>query len=110
MTSAARIQRSVIRAAQTDLLDALPGGRLSDLDELRARGVPGSRPVAPPHRAPPEYAQHLFDARDAGADDQQTCGITAEVFKESFFRDGGGRAMGMSDVENNDIDYLDLNH
>ncbi|MFF1650850.1 hypothetical protein [Streptomyces sp. NPDC058240] len=37
-----------IRAAQADLLDALPGGRLSDLDELRARGVLGSRPAAPP--------------------------------------------------------------
>ncbi|WP_406251953.1 hypothetical protein OH786_00020 [Streptomyces atratus] len=37
-----------IRAAQADLLDALPGERLSDLDELRARGVLGSRPTAPP--------------------------------------------------------------
>ncbi|MFJ8855469.1 hypothetical protein [Streptomyces sp. NPDC102437] len=37
-----------IRAAQADLLDALPGERLSDLDELRARGVLGSNPAAPP--------------------------------------------------------------
>ncbi|MER5619239.1 hypothetical protein [Streptomyces sp. NPDC002215] len=37
-----------IRAAQADLLDALPGERLSDLDELRARGVLGSSPAAPP--------------------------------------------------------------
>ncbi|MFG3532865.1 hypothetical protein ACGF8B_40095 [Streptomyces sp. NPDC047917] len=37
-----------IRAAQADLLDALPGERLSDLDELRARGVLGSRPAVPP--------------------------------------------------------------
>ncbi|MFE7044782.1 hypothetical protein ACFU9X_36780 [Streptomyces atratus] len=37
-----------IRAAQADLLDALPGERLSDLDELRARGVLGTRPAAPP--------------------------------------------------------------
>ncbi|MFF3959772.1 hypothetical protein ACFYY1_42420 [Streptomyces sp. NPDC001890] len=37
-----------IRAAQADLLDALPGERLSDLDDLRARGVLGSRPAAPP--------------------------------------------------------------
>jgi hypothetical protein len=28
-----------IRAAQADLLDALPGVRLPDLGELRARGV-----------------------------------------------------------------------
>ncbi|MFD7620722.1 hypothetical protein [Streptomyces sp. NPDC059802] len=37
-----------IRAAQADLLGALPGERLSDLDELRARGVLGTRPAAPP--------------------------------------------------------------
>ncbi|MCX5433999.1 hypothetical protein OHU11_40605 (plasmid) [Streptomyces sp. NBC_00257] len=37
-----------IRAAQADLLDTLPGERLSDLDELRARGVLGTRPAAPP--------------------------------------------------------------
>ncbi|GAA1340959.1 hypothetical protein GCM10009647_084590 [Streptomyces sanglieri] len=37
-----------IRAAQADLLDALPGERLSDLDELRARGVLGTRPATPP--------------------------------------------------------------
>ncbi|MFE7113429.1 hypothetical protein ACFU98_45250 [Streptomyces sp. NPDC057575] len=35
-----------IRAAQADLLDALPGGRLSDLGDLRARGVLGTRPAA----------------------------------------------------------------
>lgn len=39
-----------IRAAQADLLDALPGERLSDLGELRALGVLGSSPAAP---APP---------------------------------------------------------
>ncbi|MFC9758835.1 hypothetical protein [Streptomyces sp. NPDC056921] len=39
---------SSIRAAQADLLDTLPGERLSDLDELRARGVLGTRPAAPP--------------------------------------------------------------
>ncbi|MFE7268724.1 hypothetical protein ACFU9B_43390 [Streptomyces sp. NPDC057592] len=37
-----------IRAAQADLLGALPGERLSDLDALRARGVLGIRPAAPP--------------------------------------------------------------
>ncbi|WP_159039781.1 hypothetical protein [Streptomyces sp. TP-A0356] len=34
-----------IRAAQADLLDALPGVRLPDLDELRARGVLGIHPT-----------------------------------------------------------------
>lgn len=37
-----------IRAAQADLLDALPGVRLPDLGELRARGVLGAHPAAPP--------------------------------------------------------------
>ncbi|MFJ2249604.1 hypothetical protein [Streptomyces sp. NPDC087862] len=37
-----------IRAAQADLLDTLPGERLSDLDDLRARGVLGTRPATPP--------------------------------------------------------------
>ncbi|GKQ38510.1 telomere-protecting terminal protein Tpg [Streptomyces sp. A012304] len=59
---------------------------------------------------PPQYAQRLFDARDAGATDQQMRGIIAEGFKEVYFQDGGARAMGLSDVEINDIDYLDLDY
>lgn len=57
---------------------------------------------------PPEYARRLFEARDAGASDQQMRGIIAEGFKEIYFQDGGGRAMGLSDVEINEIDYLDV--
>lgn len=37
-----------IRATQADLLAALPGIRLSDLSELRARGVVGSHLPAQP--------------------------------------------------------------
>ncbi|MFE4997692.1 hypothetical protein ACFRH4_41460 [Streptomyces mirabilis] len=37
-----------IRAAQADLLDALPGIRLPDLGEMRARGVLGTHPAALP--------------------------------------------------------------
>uniref|UniRef100_UPI0004C65F0B telomere-protecting terminal protein Tpg n=1 Tax=Streptomyces sp. NRRL F-5053 TaxID=1463854 RepID=UPI0004C65F0B len=59
---------------------------------------------------PPDYAQRLFTARDAGASDQQMREIIAEGFKEVYFQDGGGRAMGLSDVEINDIDYLDLDY
>ncbi|MEV5779259.1 XRE family transcriptional regulator [Streptomyces antimycoticus] len=57
---------------------------------------------------PPTYAQRLFDARDAGASDQEMRGIIAENFKDVYFQDGGVRAMGLSDVAINDIDYLDL--
>ncbi|WP_424893316.1 telomere-protecting terminal protein Tpg [Streptomyces sp. XH2] len=59
---------------------------------------------------PPTYAARLFDARDAGASDQEMRKIIAEGFKEVYFQDGGGRAMGLSDVEINDIDYLDLDY
>ncbi|MFF1278633.1 hypothetical protein ACFVZC_35515 [Streptomyces marokkonensis] len=37
-----------IGAAQADLLDDLPGVRLPDLAELRARGVLGARTARPP--------------------------------------------------------------
>ncbi|MFF4828732.1 telomere-protecting terminal protein Tpg [Streptomyces sp. NPDC001312] len=57
---------------------------------------------------PPSYAQRLFDARDTGAGDQQMRQIIAEGFKEVYFQDGGVRAMGLSDVAINEIDYLDL--
>ncbi|WP_105975891.1 telomere-protecting terminal protein Tpg [Streptomyces geranii] len=59
---------------------------------------------------PPAYAQRLLEARNAAASDQQMRGIIAEGFKEVYFQDGGGRAMGLSDVEINDIDYLDLDY
>ncbi|MGW1658403.1 telomere-protecting terminal protein Tpg [Streptomyces atratus] len=61
-------------------------------------------------RLPAAYAQRLFDARDTGASDQQMRDIIAEGFKDVYFQDGGGRAMGISDVAINDIDYLDLDY
>lgn len=54
---------------------------------------------------PPAYAQRLFDARNAGASDQEMRGIIAEGFKEIYFQDGGGRATGLSDVTFNDTGY-----
>ncbi|MFE5736748.1 telomere-protecting terminal protein Tpg [Streptomyces celluloflavus] len=59
---------------------------------------------------PPAYAQRLFDAREIGASDHEMRGIIAEGFKEVYFQDGGGRAIGLSDVAINDIDYLDLDY
>jgi hypothetical protein len=61
-------------------------------------------------RLPATYAQRLFDARDAGASDREMRGIIAEGFKDVYFQDGGARAMGLSEVEINDIDYLDLDY
>ncbi|WP_449351646.1 telomere-protecting terminal protein Tpg [Streptomyces shaanxiensis] len=59
---------------------------------------------------PPAYAQRLFDARRTGAGDQQMRQIIAEGLKEIYFQDNGGRALGLSDVSLNDIDYLDLDY
>lgn len=59
---------------------------------------------------PPTYAQRLFDARQAGAGDQQMRRIIAEGLKDIYFQDGGTRAQGLSDVTLNDIDYLDLDY
>ncbi|MFF9542716.1 telomere-protecting terminal protein Tpg [Streptomyces albidoflavus] len=59
---------------------------------------------------PPAYAQRLFDARDTGVGDEEMRGIIAEGFKEIYFQDSGNRALGLSDVTLNDIDYLDLDY
>lgn len=59
---------------------------------------------------PAAYAQRLFDARDTGASDQEMRGIISEGFKEFYFQDGGSRATGLSDVEINEIYYLDLDY
>jgi hypothetical protein len=59
---------------------------------------------------PRAYAQRLFDARNAGASDQEMRGIIAEGFKDVYFQDGGGRATGLTDVTLNDIDYLDVDY
>ncbi|MFF7738294.1 telomere-protecting terminal protein Tpg [Streptomyces sp. NPDC007984] len=57
---------------------------------------------------PPDYARRLFDAREAGAGDQRMRQIIADGFREVYFQDGGARALDLSDVAINDIDYLDL--
>ncbi len=55
---------------------------------------------------PPAYAQRLFDARAAGAGDEQMRQIVAEGLQEVYFKDGGTRAQGL-EVEFTDIDYFD---
>ncbi|MFJ9024990.1 telomere-protecting terminal protein Tpg [Streptomyces sp. NPDC102259] len=59
---------------------------------------------------PPAYAQRLFDARNTDASDQHMRQIIAEGLKDIYFQDGGARAVGLSDVTLNDIDYLDLDY
>jgi hypothetical protein len=57
---------------------------------------------------PSEYARRLFEAHNTQAGDQELREIIAEGLKETYFQDRGTRAMGLSDVQLNDIDYLDL--
>jgi hypothetical protein len=58
---------------------------------------------------PPAYAQRLFDARDAGASDQQMRDIVAEGLQEIYFKDGGRRAQDL-EVAFTDIDYIDVSY
>ncbi|MCZ0983609.1 XRE family transcriptional regulator [Streptomyces diastatochromogenes] len=57
---------------------------------------------------PPTYARRLFDADTQGASDHQMRHIIAEGLRETYFQDNGTRAPGLSEVEINDIDYIDL--
>jgi hypothetical protein len=45
-----------------------------------------------------------------GASDQEMHGIIADESKDVYFQDSGARAMELSDVAINDIDYLDLDY
>ncbi|MFD8225989.1 telomere-protecting terminal protein Tpg [Streptomyces massasporeus] len=58
----------------------------------------------------PDHARRLFEARDAGAGDQEMRQIIADGLKDVYFQDGGTRATDLSDVAINDIDYLDLDY
>ncbi len=55
---------------------------------------------------PPAYAARLFDARTAGATEQQLRNIAAEGLQEIYFKDRGRRADGLM-VEFTDIDYVE---
>ncbi|WP_432127492.1 telomere-protecting terminal protein Tpg [Streptomyces sp. bgisy082] len=61
-------------------------------------------------KLPASYARRLFDAQDRGLGDQRMREIVAEGFKEAYFQDNGSRAMGLSEVKINDIDYLDIEY
>ncbi|GAA2267338.1 hypothetical protein GCM10010145_47270 [Streptomyces ruber] len=57
---------------------------------------------------PPHYAARLFDARQAGAGDQQLQQIAAEGLKEVYFQDGGRRAGSLEEVRFTDIEHVDF--
>jgi len=58
---------------------------------------------------PPGYARRLFDARAAGATEDQLRALIAEGLQEQYFKDRGRRAPGLT-VEFTDIDYVELGY
>ena len=58
---------------------------------------------------PATYAERLFTAREAGADEDALKTIVAEGLQEQYFKDNGRRAQGLR-VDFTDIDYLDLGY
>ncbi|MER7179487.1 helix-turn-helix transcriptional regulator [Streptomyces hyaluromycini] len=58
-------------------------------------------------RLPPDHAAHLLQAHATGADEQQLAQILAQGLQETYFKDGGRRALGLL-VELHDIDYVDI--
>lgn len=55
----------------------------------------------------PQHAARLFDARDAGASEQQLRDIAAEGLGEMYFRDGGRRAHGL-EIQFTDVEHLEF--
>jgi hypothetical protein len=56
---------------------------------------------------PPRWAERLFQARDAGATEDQLLQIAAEGLAEMYFRADNTRAQGL-DVEFTDVDQIDI--
>ncbi|WP_330343084.1 telomere-protecting terminal protein Tpg [Streptomyces sp. NBC_00557] len=56
---------------------------------------------------PPRWAERLFQARDAGATEDQLLQIAAEGLGEMYFRADNTRAQGL-DVQFTDVDQIDI--
>ncbi|MEU8655064.1 telomere-protecting terminal protein Tpg [Streptomyces sp. NPDC048737] len=57
---------------------------------------------------PPRHAARLFDAKEAGAGDQELRQITAEALKEVYFQDGGRRAGQLEEVRLTDVEHVEF--
>ncbi|CAL9331602.1 hypothetical protein SUDANB176_00079 [Streptomyces sp. enrichment culture] len=57
---------------------------------------------------PPQHAARLFDAQQAGANDQQLQQIVADALREVYFQDGGRRAGSLEEVRFTDIEHLEF--
>jgi hypothetical protein len=56
---------------------------------------------------PPRWADRLFEARDAGANEQQLQRIAAEGLAEMYFRNNNTRAHGLG-VEFTDVEHIEI--
>ncbi|MFF2148781.1 telomere-protecting terminal protein Tpg [Kitasatospora sp. NPDC058190] len=65
------------------------------------------RPRMITQKMPGSVAQRLYEARDAGASQDEQERILAEGLREHYFKDNGHRARGL-DVELNDIAWMDV--
>jgi hypothetical protein len=57
---------------------------------------------------PPQHAARLFDARQAGAGDQQLQQIAADALREVYLQDGGRRAGSLDEIRFTDIEHLEF--
>ncbi|MGP4009878.1 telomere-protecting terminal protein Tpg [Streptomyces sp. 4N124] len=57
---------------------------------------------------PPRHAARLFDAKEAGATDQELKELAAEALKEVYFQDNGRRAGQLEEVRFTDIEHLEF--
>lgn len=57
---------------------------------------------------PPQHTARLFDAQQAGADDQELQQIAADALREVYFQDGGRRAGSLDEVRFTDIEHLEF--
>ncbi|MET9503587.1 XRE family transcriptional regulator [Streptomyces sp. NPDC006622] len=57
---------------------------------------------------PPQHAARLFEAQEAGANEQRLQELAAEALKEVYFQDGGRRAGSLEEVRFTDIEHLEF--
>jgi transcriptional regulator with XRE-family HTH domain len=59
---------------------------------------------------PPQYAQRLFDAIDAGQNEDALLQIIGDGLRDTYFTEGGRRARSLEEVRINYLDYIDISY
>lgn len=99
-------QRAIRRAITTG------GVRVETRAKFGFRGAPGTTDDPRMRRItrelPPEYADQILSAQEAGADEKELQRIIAEALKEEYFKASGARAHSISQVWFNEVDYIEF--